>query len=187
MVKLRRYFSIASLLSIAVATITLSMYYRSVSLRELMEMGEHQNVEKTIMMSNMFGTQLVAFRNLASVLDPAEIRSHPVSKALDTEVRRVMHGHDVVKVKIYDMAGKTIYSSDPAQIGEDKSRNGGFVAARSGHVASELTHRDTFSAFEQMVKNRDLLSSYVPMRDPVTGTIEGVFELYNDVTVFLDK
>ena len=71
MFKLRRYFSIASLLSIAVATITLSMYYRSVSLRELMEMGEHQNVEKTIMMSNMFGTQLVAFRNLASVLDPA--------------------------------------------------------------------------------------------------------------------
>src|SRR3546814_8297496 len=65
----------------------------------------------------------------------------------------------ILKIKIYDLNGLTVYSSDPGQIGEDKSGNNGFLAARTGHRASELTHRDTFSAFEQTVEDHDVLSS----------------------------
>ena len=72
-------------------------------------------------------------------------------------------------------------------MGENKAENAGFLAARDGLVASELTHRDTFSAFEQTVSDRDLLSSYVPIRANLSGTIEGVFEIYSDVTPLLRK
>src|SRR3546814_15105743 len=89
-----------------------------------------------------------------------------------------------MRVLFRSLNGLTVYSSDPGQIGEDKSGNNGFLAARTGHRASELTHRDTFSAFEQTVEDRDVLSSYVPITSG-SGHVEGVFEVYYDVTDLL--
>ncbi len=59
------------------------------------------------------------------------------------------------------------------------------MGARSGKTATELTHRKTFSAFEQTIEERDLLSSYVPIQRGGSDQIEGVFELYDDVTPLL--
>ena len=187
MFQLRRYFSIASLLSIVAATIVLTIYSTSASVRHLREMGEHMNVDKAIMMSNIFEQRLVEFRDLVSALPANEIRNHPLTTALDSDVRRMMRGHEVVKVKIYNQSGKTIYSSDPNQIGEDKRENQGFIAARDGAPATELTHRDSFSAFEGVIEDRDVLSTYIPIRFSDTGPVEGVFEIYEDVTGFLAR
>lgn len=65
-----------------------------------------------------------------------------------------MRGVEVLKVKIYDLSGLTAFSTEAAQIGDDKSGNAGFLSARRGHVVSELSHRDTFSAFEQEILAR---------------------------------
>jgi signal transduction histidine kinase len=94
----------------------------------------------------------------------------------------------VVKVKIYNLEGLTVFSTQASQMGQDKSRNAGFLAGRSGKVASELTHRDKFSAFEQTIEKRGVLSSYLPIqRQGAPGPIEGVFEIYTDVTPLLQK
>jgi PAS domain S-box-containing protein len=187
MFRLLRYFSITSLVSVVVTSIALSYFYRQVSVRDLVAIGENSNVDKTIMFSNLLGSQVRSFRELSSPLGAGEIRAHPATRELDTEVKRMMFGQEVVKVKIYDLSGKTIYSSDAQQIGEDKSANAGFARARSGLPVSELTHRDSFSAFENVIENRDLLSSYVPLREQATGTIWGVFEVYEDVTPLLAR
>ena len=100
-------------------------------------------------------------------------------------VMRQTRGLSVAKVKIYDTRGKTVYSSEAKQIGEDKSGNRGFIQALAGQPASELTHRDTFSAFEQQIMNRDLISSYVPVWREDTRQIQAVFEIYDDVTPLL--
>jgi signal transduction histidine kinase len=54
---------------------------------------------------------------------------------------------------------------------------------RDGTASSEVTHRDTFSAFE----DRDVLSRYLPICVGNNTAVQGVFEIYSDVTELLQR
>jgi diguanylate cyclase (GGDEF)-like protein len=93
----------------------------------------------------------------------------------------LMTDTSVIKIKLYNREGMTIFSTDPKQVGESKQDNPGFLSALAGTPISELTHRNTFDSFEGTQSNIDVVFSYVPVTNP-KGHIEGVFELYHDVT-----
>lgn len=113
------------------------------------------------------------------------VKKNPKLPAVEGLIRNFSRGTDLVKVKIYDLAGLTLYSSDPAQIGEDKSNNAGFLQATKGRVVSELTYRGKFGGFDGDLYQRNLVSSYVPVYGPLG--VEAVVEVYTDRTDSIER
>lgn len=188
MFKLKRYFSLTSLIAFVIITLLLGAFYRQLALRDLLELQESKNAALTQAFVNSLWPEFAPFVATASTFAPAELAAQPEIPQLHQAVVAQMQGLSVVKVKVYNLDGLTVFSTEAAQIGEDKSSNAGYLAARSGQIASELTHRDTFSAFEGTIEDRDLFSSYVPIRrHGLTGEVEGVLELYDDITPFIQR
>lgn len=188
MFKLLRYFSITSFIAFMVVAILSGVLYRYIVINNLVEISESKNVALTQAFSNSLWTEFAPFVASAGELSPEALKNHSQIPQLRQAVLAQMERLSVVKVKVYNLNGLTVFSTEPGQIGEDKSNNGGFIAASQGQVASELTHRDTFSAFEGIVEDRDVFSSYVPIRpDGANGPVEAVFEVYDDVTPLVQR
>lgn len=186
MFPLLRYFSIASLISVVLTTVLLAVLHHRIEREQLLAIGESNHVALAQSFANSL---LPAFRQLAATArqsDLSALANHRDFAAMRQGVLEAMRNTSVVKVKLYDLSGRTIFSTEAAQVGKDYSGNAGFLAARDGKPASELTHRDRFSAFDREIVDRDVLSSYVALQAPGGKAIEGVLEVYSDVTEWVD-
>jgi diguanylate cyclase (GGDEF)-like protein len=187
MFRLLRYFSLTSFVSIVVVAVALGVFYREIAVRSLIAMGESNNKALTLVLANSLWPTLAPYLAAAEALPTAELKAYAGGKALAAALVAHLQGLSVAKVKVYDIRGRTVFSTEAKQIGEDKSGNAGFQQARHGSVASELTHRDHFSAFDGVIENRDLLSTYIPVRHTPHEEVAAVFEVYDDVTPFLAR
>jgi diguanylate cyclase (GGDEF)-like protein/PAS domain S-box-containing protein len=187
MFPLLRYFSIASFVSIVVTTIFLGALHHQVERNQLLELGESNHVALTQTVGNALLPALRGLVLAAKDLDDNALRALPDLATLKPKVLDAMRNTRAVKIKMYEISGRTLFSTDPAQIGKDYRDNPGFISAVAGHPMSELTHRDRFSAFDQEIVDRDVLSSYVALRPSKDAPVEGVLEVYSDVTDWVAK
>ena len=187
MFRLLRYFSLTSFASVVVAATILGVFYREIAVRALVAMGESNNATLTRALSNSLRPVLSPYLATADTLPTDKLQSHAGKEEFAAAVTSHLQGLSVAKVKLYDLHGRTVFSTETDQIGEDESGNAGFQEARNGNVTSELTHRDQFSAFDHVIENRDLLSTYLPVRLAPDGEVSAVFEVYDDVTPFLAR
>ncbi len=180
-----RYLIFASTIGI-MAVVCLMLLYRQLTLSTLLDHETRANVALTAVFSNSIWP---AYRQMLAPGGTAAVRAaeSPEIRGLHADVRHLMNGSKVVKVKIYSLDGLTIYSSDPSQIGQDKSDNGGFIRARAGQAESAITFRDEFDAFEGRLSDINVVSSYIPIRQAPGNRPEAVFEVYSDVTELVHR
>ena len=183
--KLTRYFSITSLVGIVVVTACLFWAFRDLTERQLVEHEERANVGLTRTFANSVWLHYRDFIRGSTGRSARSLREDPLQAQLRADVLARMRGLQITKVKLYNLDGLTVFSTDPAQLGEDKGGNAGFRSARDGRVISDITFRERFDAFEGVLNNRNLIASYVPVRAAPDGPVEGVLELYSDVTDLL--
>jgi PAS domain S-box-containing protein len=179
---LLRHFSLTSAALVLVVTIALGAYHHWHAARGLIDWTEKQNLMLAQSFANAVWPRFSSY--VASVPAPGGdgLRARPEAEEFRKAVEELTAGLPILKVKVYDLEGLTVYSSQSSEIGENKSSNLGFLkSARQGTPASKLSFRDAMSAISGIVTNRDMVESYLPIRGG-DGEVEGVFELYTDVT-----
>jgi two-component system, cell cycle sensor histidine kinase PleC len=174
-----RLFAILSLVLLAAVATAVGYLQRDVTLRDLRAVNDETNRSLLQAFVNTHGA-LIAAATAGSEHDAATLRARPETAAFDRAVRAFFNGVPVLKIKLYDLQGMTVYSSETRQIGEDKADNGGFRSALGGKPISDMYFRGKFNAFEGVVSDRNLFATYMPVRRD--GAIAAVIEVYRDIT-----
>jgi diguanylate cyclase (GGDEF)-like protein/PAS domain S-box-containing protein len=184
--KLLRYFSTASLVAFAVVAVLLGYVFRTLSIDGLINGYESEHVNHARIIANEMWDEHFGPLVLSVADQPITELSHaPQIPALHQKTLKLLKGTRIFKIKVYDLRGRTVYSTDLTQIGQDKSQNQGVKNALQGQNSSALVHHNQFSAFEGELQDRDLVESYIPRYDPLSGQVSGVFEIYRDATTLL--
>jgi diguanylate cyclase (GGDEF)-like protein len=183
--RLVRYFALTSLLGVLLVLAPLLYFYRSFATEALEAHETRDNVAITHIFASTLWPRHADYVKGASRLSRQDLQQNPEVARIRADLLRQMKGLSVVKVKIYDLHGLTVFSTDEKQIGEDKSDDDGVKAAIAGKVVSEIAFRDHFDSFEKVINDRNLISSYIPIRADDGMPPEGVFEVYSDVTDYV--
>ena len=186
MFNLSRYFSTVSFILIVMAAGALGPLYRVLSVQQMTELAEQRNIAMAQVFENSLGNPLATLISASLGRDVDFLKKSVETAQLRDNVFVLMRNTSVVKVKIYSRLGMTIFSSEPSQIGESKLNNAGFRSAMSGKVSSGLTRRNNIDTLEGTRADIDVLSSCIPIIGK-DRSIEGVFELFQDVTPFMTQ
>ncbi len=185
--RLTRAYSLVSLVGILIVAVVMAFFYRAVAVDALMRVQDESNADLTRAFADSIWNKHAAFIERASTLPPDQLALQPEIAVLREDLKQRMRGMRVMKIKIYDRSGLTVFSTEVTQIGEQKGDNPGFQGALQGKVVSKIVFRDKFNAFDQIIEDRDLLSSYLPVHYGQDDQIVGVFELYTDITTLLGE
>jgi len=170
------------LIGIAVVLVTLSVYLQHEANTLLVEQQSRSNVDLTQSFSNSLWTEFRPYVKFSENLGPEELKKRSEVHRFSAVMKELMSNLHVVKVKVINMKGNTVFSTDKTQVGTDRSTYPGFLAAKQGEVISAITFRDSFFAIEGEIFNRYIVNSYIPVRNSKSNEIEAVFEVYSDVS-----
>lgn len=108
-------------------------------------------------------------------------------RELDRSLKPALAPFDIVKIKVFDLNGLIIYSTDHSIIGKvDKPNARLEVALRGGFDSKMETKENVADLRDEARFDVDVVESYVPVYND-RGNIIGSFEIYLDTTHFREK
>ncbi len=137
--KLAKFFSLLSMILLLIFGGVLATFLRNSEIDAMKQQAEERNASMTQLLGNLLMQDIESL--LAEAVGKTKDELHALASVqhLNTRISAIVRGSEIVKVKIYDPQGLTIFSTELAQIGEDKRGNPGFNAARTGRLMP-LTH-----------------------------------------------
>jgi signal transduction histidine kinase len=188
MFKLLRYFSITSLIACSATTVVLWNFYREQSLHHLIDASQQQNLAIANVLSNALWQEHRLFLTQSVWLTPEELLEHPETEKLNRLLRRSIQDNSVKQIKVINFNGRIIFSTD-GKVGQYVATSPGFINGREGRVLTGFGDLSDNMIKQDLQRGHlALISSYIPIRpDGPQGKIEGVMEVYNDVTSLMQK
>ena len=174
-------FSLLVLLGTVAVAAVLAMTFRAVAEQNLREMRAEQNIELARSLSNALIDDVILLNNIAATSSWTQLQRSPEIGELAERIRRKIENLTVFRVNIFALDGLTLYSTRRDRIGSRVVLNPGIEMAARGEENSMIVRRDAFNSYDREVELRDMIESYVPLRDG-SGQVFGVFEIYADIT-----
>ena len=182
--RLKHHFSIVSLIAIIASAVSLSLYYRQTTIEQLIELEERSYVTLTQIIANTLLPKYYDFLQLSESMPQPHLSKVPLSNELLVDVKEIVKGLPILKIKIFDTRGETLFSTDPKETGSVKPADyPGSIVADTGKIISSISERENFRRIDgSETYNRNVLSSYLPIYGKQSNTVIGVFEIYSDIT-----
>ena len=153
MFKLLRYFSLCSAVIMALMTTLLVWSFRSTELQRLVASAEAENVSLARTIANTTGDSIGNYVSLVQDIPPEKLRTMAETQQWHDALHKIVSGLPILKLKFYTIDGRTIYSSEPEQIGSATSRPEDLAAAISASRAiSRFAFQDRFVAFDAVLQ-----------------------------------
>ncbi|WP_455221202.1 sensor histidine kinase [Kaarinaea lacus] len=192
MLRLTKYYLLIGIPGIIISVIGVTWMYRLVAFEDLKKLTQENTITLTKTVANVIWPQIA---NIVAVTvnHPEESHDHAahtrytlsmLSTMLDEPIVELIKGTGVLKIKIFNSKGLTVYSTDPSQIGKLMPPDYlGNIASQQNRIISEAEFRPQMLTWRgDTVSDRYIVSSYLPLRYFDDYEVEGVFEIYNDVT-----
>ena len=174
------------LVSVSGMTLLLSalLYFHLDLSRDYMEehLGTHSNNLAIVLRNSLLASGLGEELKGARQVIPDEVR-----REFDETLKEELRWVPVVKVKIYGRDKSVLYSTKSSEVGMSASSNKGVRDALAGTSVSDLVQRDEVNRLDGSVEQVDLHQQYIPIKTQRGGEIDGVFEIYTDVTNILEQ
>lgn len=181
MFRLVPYYASASLAAVLATAALLMIFDRQVEIDGIVQQAERSNTDLAHVAMNPMKPALLDFLDTAANVRP-DSASPPLPPELARSIASVMEeGPFVVRIRIYNPRGVVVFSTNPAEVGDDRSQNKGFIAALRGGVGNELVFRDRFNIIDIVTEDENLVQTYLPVRAGPHEPVRGVFELFGDL------
>lgn len=182
MFKLTRYFAVVALVAVLVASITIVFVFRYVAERNIHALGEQQNAILGKAITNALWPNIKMFINSSETSISGFDREF-IFPLIESILRPLVADLPVVKVKIFNETGLTLYSTNAKEIGEVKNADySDLMLAIKGGVVSKMALRDTFEGLSGRRESVYIVSTYLPLRDSSDDFTNAIIEIYTDVT-----
>src|SRR5262245_14073196 len=112
MLTLLRYSQTLALAGMLLLVAALSLLYRGLVFDSLLEVETRSNVALTRAFANAVWPAHASFVARAGAMSPEELRGSVHVRYLGHDLRQLARGLGVLKVKVYDAKGLTVFSTD---------------------------------------------------------------------------
>jgi uncharacterized protein HemX len=134
--RLTRNFALLSAIVLLMMALALSFFYRSWAVQQMEAEAEQSNVTAARLLANSLWSWNADILPRLSSVPPTQIAQQPELAQLAMHIDGLIHQASIFKVKIYDLSGHTLFSTDRSQIGEDESDD---IAARLAKMRAMMT------------------------------------------------
>jgi signal transduction histidine kinase/DNA-binding response OmpR family regulator len=172
--------ALAGIIAVAIAMAAL---YRHVAVDNFRELRTEQHEQLARSLSVALVDDVVRLRALALTSSWPELQASDEVARLAATIESDLEYYPIYAVNIFAPDGLMLYSTAEQRIGAKMLMNAGVEMAASGQEVSAIVRRDTFNRFDRIVEDRDMIETYIPMRNEQDDVV-GVFEIHSDITDF---